>query len=67
MKRSEMIQIIASDLIREALDNPHWNVAQEIAEIILKRIEDQGMVPPQIFKGTDQDVLHAYVNQWDNE
>ena len=40
MKRSDMVKIIASDLIREELGLPDWSIAQNMAEIILKTVED---------------------------
>jgi hypothetical protein len=47
VKRSDMIQIIASELIDPDLGMPNWSIAQEIAEAILKRIETEGMLPPK--------------------
>jgi hypothetical protein len=67
MKRSEMIQIIASECVCSQTKFMSFDRAQQLAEYILARLEAEGMVPPQIFKGTEHDVLNAYVNQWENE
>jgi hypothetical protein len=54
VKRSEMIQDIASELIQGTNFIP-WNTAQELAELVLKRIEKEGMVP------------NTYYREWDEE
>ena len=46
MKRSEMIEDIASELVHEHTGFISWDKAQELAETVLTRIEDSGMKPP---------------------
>lgn len=48
MKRSEMIQNIASELVHEWTGFMPFSKAQQLAEIVLKRIEKDGMQPPTI-------------------
>lgn len=46
MKRSEMIQNIASELIHPNTNFMSYDKALELAEIVLNRIEREGMLPP---------------------
>lgn len=50
MKRSEMIQNIASELIHPNTKFMSYDKALELAEIVLKRIEEDGMLPPSCVK-----------------
>ena len=56
MKRSEMVKSIASELIHSWLDTygieglPDFKGAQNIAYLLLERIEREGMLPPDINK-----------------
>jgi predicted kinase len=54
MKRSEMILIIASELVHEFTNFMDFDDAQSMAEIVLARVEDEGMLPP-------------YNNSWEPE
>lgn len=71
MKRSEMIQNIASELIHPNTKFMSYDKALELAEIVLKRIEKDGMLPPgyptnlsgwEIGKGGS-----AYIYEWEPE
>lgn len=43
MKRSEMLEDIALELIREELGFPSYDKCQIVAEYVLNRIEKEGM------------------------
>ena len=45
MRRSEMVQEIASQVVMEHVEID-WAQAQRLADIILKQIEYHGMLPP---------------------
>ena len=53
MKRSDMIHSIASELLLSWLDLkglealPDFKEAQQIADLLLQRIEKEGMFPPE--------------------
>lgn len=66
MKRSEMIEIIASELVQEFTNFMMFNKAQELAEIILSRIEKDGMLPP-IEPGRTEADLDLGVPEWEPE
>lgn len=66
MKRSEMIQIIASELVHEETKFMSFDVAQDLAEVILKRIEAEGMLPP-IEPGRTEYDLDLGVPEWEEE
>lgn len=72
MKRSEMIQIIASDLVHEYTNFMPFDKVQELAEIVLKRIEGEGMLPPFYHKQVPNlvDAMNEFPEQffdWENE
>jgi len=46
MKRSEMILNIASELVHEYTNLMPFDKAKELADIVLTRIEREGMYPP---------------------
>lgn len=46
MKRREMVENIASELIHELTGFMSWNRALDMADIVLSRIEKEGMTPP---------------------
>ena len=48
MKRSDVILAIASELVHSDINFVPFNKAQEMAEIILNRIEKEGMLPPPL-------------------
>lgn len=46
MKRSEMVLNIASELVHSYTNFLSFDKAQELAELILSRIEKDGVLPP---------------------
>ena len=46
MKRSDMIKDIASELVCEYTNFMSFDKAQDLANVILNRIEKEGMCPP---------------------
>jgi hypothetical protein len=70
MKRSDMVLNIASTIVMHDITIT-FDKAQEMAEIILERIEKEGMLPPEI-KCTDPghfegDSFKYEINEWENE
>lgn len=71
MRRSEMIQEIASQVVMEHVEIP-WDKAQRLAEIILKQIEWHGMLPPSYEarypkSGNKLDGSTMIVHEWEEE
>lgn len=62
MKRSEIIMNIASELVHEFTNFMAFDDAQEMAEIVLKRIEKDGMIPPN-----NQKYDYTITNSWEPE
>lgn len=60
MKRSEMIQNIASELVCEQTNHISWDKAQEVAERVLARIEKDGMTPPPSLKPIPYETYYKY-------
>ena len=70
MKRSEMLLSIASELVHPHLGFPLWPEAQEMAEIILSRIEKEGMQPPfsnSVFQKNCRLLQEPHGNGWESE
>jgi hypothetical protein len=70
MKRSDMVLDIASELVHEYTNFMSWDKAQELAEIILSRIEKDGMSPPpyDVMKDRKNDFNQIYMmNRWEDE
>lgn len=66
MTRNEMIQNIASELVHEYTNFMSFNKAQAMAEIILARIEQEGMLPPEAVVDNGQDGK-MWSNEWEEE
>lgn len=71
MKRSEMIKNIASELIHEYTNFMSFDKAQELADVVLIRIEQEGMLPPSAkFKDPGHfsgDEFEYSLNEWEPE
>jgi hypothetical protein len=70
MKKSEMIEDIASEMIREEINFPSFNKAKIVAEHILNRIEKQGMLPPSVQINPNYSnarIPACYKNEWESE
>jgi len=66
MKRSEMILNIASELIHEHTNLIPFDKAQDLAEIVLNRIEKDGMLPPiEPYRRVED--LDLGVPEWEEE
>lgn len=69
MKRSEMIEDIASELIREESNFISWDKAKILAKYVLKRIEKEGMLPPFRNKTweTENEIHSVFESEWEPE
>jgi quinol monooxygenase YgiN len=70
MKRSDMLLNIASELVHEHTNFMAWDKAQELAKIVLSRIEKDGMLPPpyDVMKDRKNDFNQIYMmNRWEDE
>ena len=73
MKRSEMIQTIATELCHPHTSFMAWDKCLHLAEVILKRIEKEGMKPPSYMKPVVvelEDKQYLYTpsqNEWERE
>jgi hypothetical protein len=69
MKRSDMIQNIASELVHEYTNFMSFDKALNMAEIILNRLEIDGMQPPSIPTGASGwevgKGMPSYINKWE--
>lgn len=66
MKRSMMVEIIANRL--NARNSGHYSYdAKEHAELVLKAIEDAGMLPPNIHRCMSHDCEHTQEYKWSKE
>lgn len=70
MKRSDMVLNIASTIVMHDITIT-FDKAQDMAEIVLERIEKEGMLPPQIkvihpgaFTG---DSFEYEINDWESQ
>ena len=67
-----MVLDIASELVHEHTNFMPFDKAQELAEIVLNRIEKEGMLPPFneeefIFSKNEHGIELANGNQWEPE
>jgi len=70
VRKSEMIQTIASELIHEHTNFMPWDKAQEMAEIILTSVEKKGMRRPLHYIKMEDDLLgliDVAVDYWEKE
>jgi hypothetical protein len=75
MKRSEMLLDIASELVHEHTNFMPWSKAQQMAEIVLSRIEREGMKPPmaevppyqELDLPLDPNPKNVWAYQWEPE
>jgi len=70
MKRGEMVKIITG---RYTNKNKQYDVSQELAELILNVIEENGMLPPKHWnvpeKSKEEPIMSGYhgISGWESE
>ncbi len=67
VKRSEMLENIASELVRQELGFPSFDKCQLMAEYILTRMEKEGMCPSYNLNAELSDDFKVIVYQWEPE
>jgi len=60
-----MIHNIASELVCDEFEFPNFNNCLKVAECVLKRIEKEGMLPPNVDKFIEGHLCTE--NEWEKE
>lgn len=67
MKRSDIILDIASTLVHTYTDFMSFDKTQELAELVLDRIEKEGMLPPCSYENIKDHPNMKQIWKWDKE